>query len=134
MIDDRRTRRIGALDADFACRLLMRQIGPEARGMLLLIDRKRVGLPFRFALRIGRTAHVCGEEAASCHSEAVRSEHHWKARMVGKVFPHWKVGDNFNPERPQPFSRANSGALQDCGAVVDPSANHDLVRRRGPPL
>ena len=56
VVDQRRARRVRALDAYLAGRLLPCQIGPEACGVLLLIDRERMGLPFRFAPRISAPA------------------------------------------------------------------------------
>src|SRR5208337_4510869 len=119
VVDERRACRIGALDADFAGRFLARQIGPEACGVLLLVDWKRMGLPLRLALSVGGTAHVRGEEASGRYAEPFRPEQHRKARMIGQVASNRKVRDNVDPKRAQPFGRANAGAMQDGRAVID---------------
>ena len=54
--------------------------------------------------------------------------------MIGQVASNRKVGDDVDPERAQPFGRADAGAVQDRRAVVDAGADDDLVRKRGSPL
>ena len=102
VVDQRGPPRVGAEDADLAFRFLAGEIGPQARDVLLLVDRERMRLPFRLAVGIGRPADVGGEEASGGDAEPFCPEDHREAGMVEEIAADGEIGRDRDAERPQP--------------------------------
>ena len=135
VIDAWRDGRIAALDRYAAARFLPAEIGPKAADALLLVGRKRMGLPLRLGAARRRTTPVGGEKPARGCGDPLRPEQEADARVIGEPAADGQVGDHFDPEPAQQRRRTDARTLQDRRAVVDPGRNDDhgcLGGLRGP--